>query len=104
MSSHILDEAIIASLEPLFLRARAEQLWFFHHTPDDREVWLSPDALTREQAEGRWMLPAELWELRPPVGYMKKLAVDAQRLVDRYNQVADELGYEQRLTLDSLPE
>jgi hypothetical protein len=50
------------------------------------------------------MLPAELWELRPPVGYMKKLAVDAQRLVDRYNQVADELGYEQRLSLDSLPE
>ena len=48
-----------------------------------------------EQSKGRSIMSPEHWELRNPVGYLKKLIADANRIVDEYNQLAKQLGYEE---------
>lgn len=101
MSTHILDEAIIASLQPMFQEAENKGLWFFHHSPDGGEIWCSPRYLHTEQDAGRLVMAPEHWELRDPVGYMKKLVGEAQALVDEYNELAMQLGYEETIALES---
>ncbi len=101
MSTHILDQAIIASLQPLFEEAEEKSLWFYHDSPDGGELWCSPEYLRSEQDEGRLVMSPEHWELRDPVGYMKKLLSDAQALVDQYNDLARRLGYHETVALES---
>ncbi len=43
----------------------------------------------------------EHWELRNPIGYMKTLISNAMAIVDEYNQLAKQLGYEETLSLES---
>lgn len=101
MSVHILDQAIIASLEPLFTKAKAKGLWFFHHSPDGEEIWCSPEYLRLEQSRGRLMLSPEHWELRNPAGYMKKLLADATIMINEYNEMARRLKFEETLSIES---
>ncbi len=101
MSVHILDHAIVASLEPMFEEAQENGLWFFHHAPDGEEIWCSPGYLRKEQAEGRLIMAPEHWELRNPVGYMTKLVDQAQAIVDEYNELVERLGFEETLALES---
>lgn len=52
----------------LFVRARAEGLWFYSSYQD---LWFSPDELTAEHAAGRFRWGPENWQLRPPAEYLK---------------------------------
>ena len=101
MSFDVHHQAILASLEPLFKKAEQEQLWFFHHSSDGDEIWCSPPYLRLEQSKGRLIMSPEHWELRNPVGYLKKLIVDAKSIVDEYNELAQQLDYEETLALES---
>ena len=101
MSLHILDQAIIASLAPMFEEAASKGLWFFHHSPDGEEIWCSPEYLRLQQSKGLLIMSPEHWELRNPVGYMKKLIANAHGIVDEYNQMAKRLGFEETLELIS---
>ena len=100
MSSPYIQEKIIPiSLEPLLEDAEEQGLWLFHCTEDDEEIWCSPGFLRKEQAEGRLIIAPEHWELRNPIGYMTKLAKDAQSVVDEYNEMARRLKIEETLEL-----
>ena len=101
MSIDVHHQAIIASLEPMFERAIAEKLWFFHHPKTGEEIWCSPEYLRLEQSNGRLILSPENWELRNPVGYMKKLIAEVTAKIDEYNHLANKLGYLETLSLES---
>ena len=101
MSVHVLDQAIIASLAPLFHEAEAKGLWFFHHAPNGEEIWCSPEYLKLQQSRGQLIMAPEHWELRNPIGYMKKLIASAHRIVDEYNELAKMLKFEETLELIS---
>ena len=101
MSFDIHHQAILTSLLPMFKKAERKQLWFFHHGPDGEELWCSPEYLRLEQSKGRLIMSPEHWELRNPVGYLKKLIANANGIVDEYNQLAKQLGYEETLALES---
>ena len=99
MSVHVLDQAIIKSLEPLFEEAERNGLWFFHHSVDGEETWMSPQYLRLEQSRGRFILAPEHWELRNPTGYMKRLIASASALVTEYNEMAARLKLDETLEL-----
>ena len=101
MSVHVLDQAIIASLTPMFAEATSKGLWFFHHSPDGEELWCSPEYLRLQQSKGELIMAPEHWELRNPMGYMKKLIASAQNVVAEYNDMARRLGFEETLELVS---
>ena len=101
MTFDIHHEAVLASLKPMFEKADHEQLWFFHHSNDGEELWCSPPYLRLEQSKGRLILSPEHWELRSPVGYLKKLIADCRGIVDEYYELAKQLGYEETLALES---
>ncbi|MEM7292316.1 MAG: hypothetical protein AAF420_02815 [Pseudomonadota bacterium] len=101
MTTDVLHHAILTSLEPMFDEAEENKLWFFHHSPDGEEIWCSPQFLRLEQSKGNLVLSPEHWELRNPVGYMKKLISSANAIVDEYNELAGRLGYEETLALES---
>lgn len=101
MNFDIHHEAILTSLKPMFEKAEQGQLWFFHHSSDGEELWCSPLYLRLEQSHGRLIMSPEKWELRNPVGYLKKLIADAKKIVTEYNQLAEKLGYEETLALES---
>lgn len=101
MHFDIHHQAILTSLQPMFEKAERHQLWFFHHSRDGDEIWCSPPYLRLEQSMGRLIMSPEHWELRNPVGYLKKLIADAKGIVDEYNQLAQQLGYEETLALES---
>ena len=101
MNIDIHHQAILTSLGPMFKKAKQEKLWFFHHSPEGEELWCSPEYLRLEQSKGLLILSPEHWELRNPVGYVKKLIANANKIVDEYNQLAKQLGYEETLALAS---
>jgi len=101
MSNEVHRQAILTSLTPMFETAEAGKLWFFHHSRTGEEIWCSPEYLKLEQSKGRLILAPEHWELRNPVGYMKKLIADASALLDEYNMLAGKLGYTETLSVES---
>lgn len=101
MSVHILDHAIIASLEPMFHEAEEKGLWFYHRPSDGDEIWCSPGFLRKEQAAGRLIMAPEHWELRDPVGYMTLLVDKATALISEYNELAGRLKFEETLAIES---
>lgn len=101
MSVDIHHQAILASLEPLYARAREEGLWFFHHPPSGEEIWCSPEYLKLEQSRGNLILAPEHWELRDPAGYMKKIIADVTARIDEYNGLVRKLGLSETLALES---
>ena len=101
MSVDVHHQAIVASLEPLFEKAKMNSLWFFHHAATGEEIWCSPEFLRLEQSNGRLILAPENWELRSPVGYMKKLITETTAKIDEYNRLAKKLGYSETLAIES---
>jgi hypothetical protein len=101
MSNDIHHQAILTSLIPMFRTAEEENLWFFHHSRTGEEIWCSPEYLRLEQSKGRLILAPEHWELRNPVGYMKKIIADVTARIDEYNMLAERLGYTETLSLES---
>ena len=99
MSVIVEQQAILMSLAPLFERAEAEGLWFFHESHEAGEVWASPEYLRLKQAAGELLWAPEHWELRSPAGYLKTLRTQAEGLVAQYNELAERIGQEKRLSL-----
>ena len=91
MNHSVQEQVIIMSLEPLFERAEAEGLWFFHESDEAGEVWASPGYLQEQQSNGRLIWAPEHWQLRSPIDYMASLHRKAGQLIDEYNEMADRL-------------
>ena len=89
MSQSTQDQIIIMSLQPMFEQAEAENLWFYHESDGEGEVWASPRYLHQEHAEGRLIWSPEHWILRSPLDYMASLHQKASSLVDEYNDLAE---------------
>lgn len=102
MSVLVQEQAILASLEPLFERAEAENLWFYHQSHDEGEVWCSPQHLRLQQSKGQMLWAADHWELRSPLAYMRALQRQAEAAVEEYNGMAKRLGQDSRLKLSKL--
>ena len=91
MSNSVQTQAIIMSLQSLFKKAEAENLWFYHNSKEADEVWASPEYLRLMQTKGRLLWSPEHWELRNPVGYMKSLHREAEELIAEYNELAERM-------------
>lgn len=102
MSQHVMEQAILLALEPLFKKAEAEGLWFYHHSREAGEVWCSPKYLQLCQEKGRYIWAPDNWELRSPLVYMKQLKYRAQELVDEYNEMAERMKLEEKIDLVSV--
>ena len=102
MSQHVMEQAILLSLEPLFERATSENLWFYHRSKDAGEVWCSPKYLRLCHDKGRYIWGPEHWELRSPLVYMKDLKIKAQEFVDEYNEMAERMKLEEKIELHSV--
>ena len=102
MSVSVQEQAILASLKPLFEEADEKGLWFFHHSHEVGEVWCSPEFLRLKQSEGELLWSSEHWELRSPLAYMKTLQRQAEAAVQEYNDMAKRLGEDSRLKLTRL--
>ena len=89
MSQSTQDQIIIMSLQPMFDQAEDENLWFYHESDSEGEVWAAPRYLHQEQAEGRLIWSPEHWTLRSPLDYMASLHQKASSLVDEYNELAE---------------
>lgn len=99
MSVSVEREAIRLSLQPLFEKAEADGLWFFHESGEAGQVWCSPEYLRLKQAQGEYVWAPEHWELRSPLGYMKSLRTRAEAIVKEHNDLAERLGQGPILTL-----
>ena len=69
---------IQAGMRPLFDKAEQQRLWFYSRYQD---LWFSPEALKRHQAEGRFRWGAVNWELRDPRERVAKLREEAKQLL-----------------------
>lgn len=56
-------EMILNGLEPLFKEAEKYGLWFY---TSYQQLWLSPQELREEQANGRFIWGAANWQIRSP--------------------------------------
>ena len=99
MSLSAQEQVIILSLEPMFAEAKEKGLWFYSDMSESGETWCSPEFLKAQQANGLMIWSPEHWELRNPLGYMRKLHDDAGAIVKEYNEMARRLNLEQTLTL-----
>ncbi len=102
MSASVQESAILMSLGTLYQDAEENDLWFYHHSSDEGEVWCSPEYLRLMQSKGELIWGPEHWELRNPRGYLSNLKLNAEKLVLEYNQMAERLQIETRLTLDQV--
>lgn len=102
MSQHVMEQAILLSLETLFEKAEAESLWFYHHSKEAGEVWCSPKYLRLCHDKGRYIWGPDNWELRSPLVYMKQLKYKAQELVEEYNHMAERMQLEEKIELASV--
>jgi len=100
MSNHVQAQAIIMSLHPYFKRAEAENLWFYYDSSESDEIWASPEYLRLMQSKGRLLLSPEHWELRNPMGYLKSLHRQAEKLIEEYNEMAERLQVPNVLLLE----
>jgi len=100
MSNHVQAQAIVMSLQPFFKRAKAENLWFYYDSSESDEVWASPEYLRLMQSQGRLLLSPEHWELRNPMGYLKSLHRQAEKLIEEYNEMAERLQLPNVLLLE----
>lgn len=60
---HGWTRADVDALDALFVRARAENLWFFCRY---QSIWFSPDELAAAHEDSRFLWGAASWELRDP--------------------------------------
>lgn len=99
MSVSVEKQAIIMSLASLFEEAEAKSLWFFHESSEAGELWCSPEYLRLKHSKDELVWAPEHWELRSPAGYMKTLRLQAERIVEEFNDLAGRFSHDKRLTL-----
>lgn len=56
-------EQILKELEPLFIKAEKEGLWFYSPY---QQMWFTPKELKKAHNEGRFVWGIPNWELRSP--------------------------------------
>jgi hypothetical protein len=100
MSNNVQAQAIIMSLKPYFKRAEVENLWFYYDSSESDEVWASPKYLQLMQSKGSLLFSPEHWELRNPMGYLKSLHRQAEKLIEEYNEMAERLQVPSVLLLE----
>ena len=99
MSVSVEKQAILMSLNPMFEEAEAKGLWFFHESKEAGELWCSPEYLRLKQSQDEMVWAPEHWELRSPIGYIKSLRLQAEKIVEEYNDLAERFSYDKRLAL-----
>lgn len=100
MSKDIQAQAIMMSLEPLYQKAEEEGLWFYHESKESGEIWASPSYLRHMQGKGRMVWSPEHWELRNPMGYLRRIHRQASDLIDEYNEMAEHMHIPKILLLE----
>jgi len=100
MSNNVQAQAIIMSLQSYFKRAKTENLWFYHDSCESDEIWASPEYLRLMQSKGRLLLSPEHWELRNPMGYLRSLHRQSEKLIEEYNEMAERLQVPNVLLLE----
>jgi len=72
-------EEILMGLEPLFIKAEKEKLWFYASYQDS---WFSPQELKEKHNENRFLWGACNWELRNPYEIIEQ----AERRIENYRK------------------
>ena len=73
------DQAPRDELDAMFVRARAENLWFFHGGLSG-PLWFSPDELQTAQEKGNFIWGAVNWRLRSPLERVVQIDEEIQKL------------------------
>ncbi|WP_419902449.1 hypothetical protein [Kiloniella sp.] len=102
MSTSVQESAILMSLKALYKDADENNLWFYHQSSGEGEVWCSPQYLRLKQSKGELIWGPEHWELRNPKGYLNNLKHNAESMVDEYNRMAERMKMETRLKIDQI--
>ena len=66
----MVDQYVLATLEPLFETANQENLWFYHQ---QRDLWFSPKELKAAQEAGQYVWGVKNWILRSPYERLSEL-------------------------------
>lgn len=69
-------EAIAGSLKPMISEARRKKLWLHAHY---HNIWMSPDELEHENAQGKFLWDPINWTLRDPAEYVAEAAKAVER-------------------------
>jgi len=86
-NEQLFDE-IKQSMKPLFEKARAEGLWFYHDGFSG-PFWMTPNQLQRHQDNNKFVWGPVNWELRHPSEreeYLLLKVRDAQAALDAWRQ------------------
>lgn len=102
MSVEFGKQAILMSLRPMFEKAEAKGLWFFHESSEVGELWCSPEYLHLKQSQGELIWAPEHWELRSPLGYMKSLRAQVDQIVKEFNDLSKRFGHDKSLELSEV--
>ncbi len=84
---------VLAELEPLFIRADKEKLWF-HSAYQD--IWLSPKELRKHQASGSFIWGATNWTLRDPRGLLDGILAEIEAKRKRLEAIQSQLVEEEK--------
>jgi len=76
-------ELILKELEPLFKRAREQNLWFHCNYQD---LWFTPEELEKTQEKGRFVWGAINWELKDPTEKLQGLQNKVKRAQKDYDE------------------
>lgn len=80
---------ILASLAPLFDKARAEGLWFWSSYQD---MWFSPDELAKLQAQGSFVWGVANWKLRDPHEYLAEANERVQAAIRNRDRILQSIA------------
>jgi hypothetical protein len=81
-------ERIRSELEPLFIKAEKEGLWFWCAYVD---IIIDPENLKLAQSEGHYLWGAVNWELVNPLNMRESLLKRATQLRREVDRIADRL-------------
>lgn len=85
-------QEVIDSLQPMFAKAREENLWFFNKYYG---LWLSPAELEHWQNIGRYMFGPVNWELRHPQTRIEELDREISKLEEEKANLRNRMKKEQ---------
>jgi len=87
-------EYILKGLEPLFKRAKEENLWFHCNYQD---LWFSPMELREEHKNGKFIWGFENWQLLDPKSQIKSMVrriVNTKKEIEQFKKrITDNLKH-----------
>ena len=85
------NHSIRDALEPLFERANAEGLWFYHSSISYRTLWFTPQELRMRILEDRYVMSPENWTLRSPDEFLAEQGVSYAKAREAFAGCAQEV-------------